>query len=229
MRRFDPRAAAAAARADANSAEAGRARAGHARQPAAGRFAQRRQHVGDRRCSSMAAAPGRCLRRQELDKPIEVVRRVTRRAGRPCSGAPGLKSSSAKTSLVGTATPGLTSTAAKLRDRAAAATALRRCRASMRARGSTQTGTSAPILAPRPAAGADRSADSRLARADQPQRRGGIGRAAAKPGRDRQVLVRVKAPSFRPGTISTARARAALQHQIVGDRAGRRGVRAAQR
>ena len=58
----------------------------------------------------------------------------------------------------------------------------------MRARGSRQTGTSAPVA--RAAARTRVVVERKTVRPrQQPQRRGRIGRAAAEPGRDRQLLV----------------------------------------
>ena len=97
------------------------------------------------------------------------------------------RASAANTSLVGTATPGLTSTAGN------SGSVIGSERISpmpriMRARGSRQTGTSAPVACAR---GAQALVVERkpVHLRQQAQRSGRIGRAAAKPGRDRQLLV----------------------------------------
>ncbi len=55
----------------------------------------------------------------------------------------------------------------------------------------------------------------------KPQRRGRIGRAAAEPGRDRQVLFEVECAEGDAGNARGERARR-LEHEIVGVCAGLR-------
>ena len=84
-----------------------------------------------------------------------------------------------------------------------------------RGRGSTQTGTSAPILA----RGAQQARIGELEPVrprDEAQRRGGVRRAAANPGGGRQALGQRETAELEAIDLGRERARRA-QHQIVGD------------
>ena len=113
------------------------------------------------------------------------------------SGAP----SAWNTAAVSTGTPGLTSTA-KSGGRRKAGPSTSPAPAIIRARDSRQTGTSAPVS--RAAAQDRRIVERQVVEAgEKPQRRGGVGRAAAEAGRDRQALRQME------GARAQARGRAA--------------------
>ena len=192
--------------------KAGRARARHAREPAAGLVAQRREHPRDRPAGARSRpARDRCARRRgtrpshrgRAARPAPV-RRVSARP-------PGLRPSIANTSLVGTATPGLTSTAASfgIASGADSTSPMPRIR---RGRGSTQTGTSAPIRRATLCSRGSSSA-SRLARASRRSAAPASDEPPPSPAATGRRLSSVKRPSFRSG-ISAASARAALSTRL---------------
>ncbi len=183
-------------------------------------------------CSAIAGA-SRSLRSspsgpKELavgERPRHAPCRRARRNSRAGACA-GCSRSAANTSLVGTATPGLTSTAGKPRQierrgqhfADAAHHARPRIEADRHVGAGRARRRHQPRIVEREPVGARQ----------QPQRRRGIGRAAAEAGRHRQALVEHEAAELQARDALGERARR-LEHQIVGERAGRRRRRPAHR
>ena len=97
-----------------------------------------------------------------------------------------------------------------------------------RGRGSTQTGTSAPI-ARATLSSRGSSSLSRLARASRRSAARGIGRAAAQSRRHRQALVQREAAELEAGDFARQAPCAALSTRLLVDRPGRGRGRAAHR
>ncbi len=94
-----------------------------------------------------------------------------------------------------------------------------------RGRGSRQTGTSAPVA--RGSLVKARIAGRQIIGLRQePQRRGGVGRAAAEPGGDRELLVELERAHHEAGAARRESARG-FEHEIVGIGAGLRCPRPA--
>ena len=91
----------------------------------------------------------------------------------------------------------------------------------MRARAARQTGTSAPTAQRRRSQPRIVGHDAVQPR-QQPQGGAGVGRAAAEPGGDGDVLFQDKAPGLEAIDARAQRGRR-LEHQIVGDGPARRG------
>ena len=187
--------------------KAGRARARHPRQPRAVGGTQRRQHFADHRLDAhrrgfeIVGCRQRALRStSSSDAPASRPGRSPRITSvAPTSNSPLRRPSAANTSLVATGTRGLTSTHGifgKLQRQQRFADAGH----DAGARGEAHRHVGAGQLRDLDQARiVERKA---VGPRQQPQRRGGIRRAAADAGRDRQTLSSMNSPSLRSGTRS---------------------------
>ncbi len=200
--------------------ETGRAGARHARQLAAGETAQRRKHVCDHRLQRDRR--GFEIVRLGLQISVATARgssnfAIAARSSGTGASAPGFHP--ANTSLVASATPGLISTAGKRRQRQRLgeffADAAHQPRARIEAHRHVGAGRARRFVEPRIVG------RQSVRPHDQAERRRRVGRSAAEPRRDRQVLFEMERAQGDAGNARGKRARR-LEHEIVGIGAGLR-------